>query len=78
MAESNLIPFPRLLTREDAAGVFDVSEKTIARWGRTGLLEERRIGPRLVRVTAESVEHLARGMDRARQARGGGNLPGAA
>jgi predicted site-specific integrase-resolvase len=51
----------RFLRREEAAEIFDVSERTIRRWAAAGLLEERHIGPRMVRVTAESVERLARG-----------------
>lgn len=50
-----------LLRREEAAERLRVSSRTVRRYGKTGLLEERRVGPRLVMVTAESVDALARG-----------------
>lgn len=49
---------PVLLDRATAAERLSVSQRTVRRWGRAGLLTERRIGPRLVRITAESVEKL--------------------
>ena len=49
-----------LLERGEAATVLRVSPRTVRRYGRAGLLDERRVGPRLVRVTRESVEALIR------------------
>lgn len=51
---------PVLLDRGEAAERLHVSERTVRRWGRAGLLDDRRVGPRLVKVTAESVERLIR------------------
>lgn len=51
---------PVLLDRAEAARRLRVSASTIRRYGRAGLLEDRRIGPRLVKVTEESVEALIR------------------
>lgn len=53
-------PEPVLLERGEAARRLRVSERTIRRWGHAGLIEDRRIGPRLVRVTEESVAALLR------------------
>lgn len=50
-----------MLRRSAVAEMFDVSERTVMRWADAGLLDERRVGPRSVRVTAESVEALIRG-----------------
>jgi hypothetical protein len=44
-----------LLDRSEAAERLHVSERTVRRYGRLGLLDERRIGPRLVKVTEQSV-----------------------
>lgn len=49
-----------LLDRSEAAALLCVSPRTVRRWGKLGLLDERRVGPRLVRVTEESVEALIR------------------
>lgn len=49
-----------LLDRDEAARRLHVSPRTVRRYGKAGLLEERRVGPRLVRVTEESVEALIR------------------
>lgn len=51
---------PVLLDRGEAARRLRVSPRTVRRYGRAGLLEERRVGPRLVKVTEESVEALIR------------------
>jgi predicted site-specific integrase-resolvase len=51
------VPSP-MLSRAHVAEILDVSERTVRRWGAGGLLDERRIGPHTVRVTAESVEAL--------------------
>ena len=47
-----------LMRRDRAAELLDVSERTIRRWGAAGLLDERHIGPRAVRVTETSVLRL--------------------
>lgn len=49
-----------MLRRSAVAQVFDVHPETVRRWAAAGLLDERRVGPRSVRVTAESVEALIR------------------
>lgn len=51
-------PVPILLSRDEAAERLRISERTVRRYGRAGLLEERRVGPKLIRITAESVERL--------------------
>lgn len=45
-----------LLTTREAAERLEVSQRTVTRWGRTGILDRRRIGPKLIRITAESVD----------------------
>lgn len=45
-----------LLSRREAARRLYVSMSTVKRWGAAGLLEERRVGPKLVRITEASVE----------------------
>lgn len=47
-----------LLARGQAAERLRVSERTVRRYGKAGLLDERRIGPKLVRVTEASVNKL--------------------
>ena len=54
----DLVP---LIDRGEAATRLHVSERTVRRYGKAGLLDERRIGPRLIRVTAASVEALKQG-----------------
>ena len=49
-----------LLDRSEAAERLRVSERTVRRWGKAGLLDEIRVGPRLIRVTAASVEAMTR------------------
>ena len=49
-----------VMPRSDAALFLRVSTRTVRRWGATGRLDERKIGPRTVRVTVESVERLLR------------------
>jgi predicted site-specific integrase-resolvase len=48
------------MPRSDAALFLRVSTRTVRRWGASGRLDERKIGPRTVRVTCESVERLLR------------------
>jgi excisionase family DNA binding protein len=55
------VPPGPLLLRSEAAERLHVSERTVRRYGKSGLLDERRVGPRLIRVTAESVEAIERG-----------------
>lgn len=45
-----------LLTQKEAAARLGVSLRTVVRWGLAGTLDRRRIGPKLIRVTAESVD----------------------
>jgi excisionase family DNA binding protein len=47
-----------LMRRARAAELLDISESTIRRWAADGRLEERRIGPHTVRITAASVRAL--------------------
>jgi hypothetical protein len=47
-----------MLRRSKVAQMFDVHPETVRRWAAAGLLDERRVGPRSVRVTAASVEAL--------------------
>lgn len=49
---------PPLLSRADVARRLNCSPDTVKRLARRGLLEERHVGPRLVRVTPESVDAL--------------------
>lgn len=56
-----------LLDRGEAAQRLRVSRRTVIRYGHAGLLAEVRIGPKLVKVTAESVEALASAGTRTRK-----------
>lgn len=47
-----------LLDRGEAARRLNVSRRTVERYGAAGLLDERRVGPKLIRVTGESVDRL--------------------
>lgn len=47
---------PQLLTRQQAAEALGVSVQTVARLIRRGQLETRRVGERMVRIPAESLE----------------------
>lgn len=49
-----------LIDRDEAAARLHVSRRTVERYGKAGLIEERRVGPKLVRITAASVEALTR------------------
>lgn len=44
-----------MLDRAEAARRLHVSERTVRRWAKAGLLDERRVGPRVVLVTENSV-----------------------
>ena len=61
-------PASDLLSRDEAAERLKISLRTVRRYGKAGLLEERRVGPRLIRVTAESVERLLSGEGSAAEA----------
>ena len=61
-------PASDLLSRDEAAERLKISLRTVRRYGKAGLLEERRVGPRLIRVTAESVERLLSGEGSATEA----------
>lgn len=50
-----------LLHPREAAERLTVSEHTVLRWAAAGRLDERRIGPRVRRITEASVEALLRG-----------------
>jgi excisionase family DNA binding protein len=54
MAESPVV----LLSRAEAAERLRVSERTVRRYGKSGLLDARRVGPKLVMITEQSVEAL--------------------
>lgn len=47
-----------LLDRGEAARRLHVSRRTVERYEQRGLLDARRVGPKLIRVTEESVERL--------------------
>ena len=49
---------PELLTMKEAGGVLRVHHRTVRTWAKQGLLEEVRLGPHLVRVTARSVADM--------------------
>jgi hypothetical protein len=51
---------PKLIRRADAAERLAVSVNTVIRWGATGRLDERKVGPAAVRVTEASVDALVR------------------
>ena len=61
-----------LLHRQEAAERLRVSVCTVKRWGAAGLLDERRVGPKLVKVTEASVEQL---ISAGRRAARGKNAP---
>ena len=51
---------PRLLGTGEAADRLHVSKSTVLRYGQAGLLDARRIGPKLWRYTEQSVDALIR------------------
>jgi excisionase family DNA binding protein len=53
-----------LLGRDEAAKRLNVSPRTVRRYEGLGLLDARKIGPRLVKITEASVEALIAGRDR--------------
>jgi hypothetical protein len=52
---------PVLVDRSEAARRLNVSRRTVERYGKGGLLEERRVGPKLVMITEQSVSALIAG-----------------
>ena len=50
-----------LLSRAEVAARLHISERTVRRYGAAGLLTEKRVGPRMVRVTEASVQALVAG-----------------
>jgi excisionase family DNA binding protein len=50
--------FVPVLDRSETARRLHVSERTVRRYERLGLLDARKVGPRLVRITEASVEAL--------------------
>jgi hypothetical protein len=50
-----------LLDRNEAATRLHVCHRTVERYGKAGLLDERKIGPKLVMITEASVEALIAG-----------------
>jgi excisionase family DNA binding protein len=51
---------PVFLKRPEVATRLRISPRTVRRWGASGRLDERHLGPRTVRITEESVERLER------------------
>lgn len=51
-------PAPRMLELRAAAERLNVSDKSVRRWIASGRLKAYRVGPRLIRVDAASVEAL--------------------
>lgn len=49
---------PSLLDRHEAARRLHVSPRTVRRWSKDGLLDERQVGPRNKLVTEASVNAL--------------------
>jgi predicted site-specific integrase-resolvase len=47
-----------LMNRAEVAERLRVSVSTVKRWGAAGLLDERRIGPKLIKVTEASVDAM--------------------
>ncbi|WP_286278796.1 helix-turn-helix domain-containing protein [Naasia aerilata] len=47
---------------QDAANRLAVSTKTIRRWIASGDLDARRVGPRLIRIDAASLDRLGRAL----------------
>jgi hypothetical protein len=67
-----------LLHRQEAADRLRVSVCTVKRWGAAGLLDERRVGPKLVKVTEASVERLIHAGRKAAHGNCGPKAPGLA
>lgn len=49
-----------LIDRSEAAARLHVSRRTVERYEQRGLLDSRRIGPKVIRLTEASVEELIR------------------
>ena len=52
---------PDVMSRREAAERLRVSVMTVRRWGASGILDERRVGPKMIRITTASVERALRG-----------------
>lgn len=59
LASAAMTKEDRLISVNEAAWLLSVHTRTIRNWAMDGLLEERRLGPHLVRVTLRSVRSLA-------------------
>ncbi|MBX7196208.1 MAG: helix-turn-helix domain-containing protein [Sandaracinaceae bacterium] len=57
------------ITQAKAARRYGVSEKTVRKWRRAGLIRGSRIGPRLVLVHVEDIERLLASASAPAQAR---------
>ena len=51
---------PRFMTAEEVAAVLRVPKRTVYVWRDQGRLSARRLGPRLIRFTAEDVREFLR------------------
>ncbi|MCF6387292.1 helix-turn-helix domain-containing protein [Mycobacterium sp. MBM] len=49
---------PKLVTLEQAAGELAVSPRSVRRYLASGLLVGVRVGPRLIRITRESLDRM--------------------
>lgn len=58
MPRSEPTTTPRMLEMRAVAEQLNVSEKSVRRWIASGRLKSYRVGPRLIRVDAASVEAL--------------------
>jgi excisionase family DNA binding protein len=57
-----LAPTPRWAKITVAAEYQDVSVKTIRRWISAGLIDARRVGPKLIRVDLNSLDRMGRSL----------------
>ena len=49
---------PRYLSRKDTADLLGVSVRSVDRYAADGLIDARRLGPKLVRITMASIEEF--------------------
>lgn len=57
----------RMLTLGETADLLHVSECTVRRWAKTGLLPASRVGRQLLRIPSDAVERLMQGSNLAVQ-----------